>query len=158
MQSRGLEIVVGLFICLGIAAVFLLTFRVSNFADAGSMEGYTVTASFTNIGGLGKGAPVNMAGVRIGRVTGIRVDERTYEAVVSMKIGSQYEIPRDSDAAIQTSGLLGSQYIGVGPGASDKYLEDGDSFQITQSAIILEDIIGQVLYSLTSQGESGGNN
>lgn len=154
MQSRGLEVVVGLFICLGIAAVFLLTFRVSNFTETASADSFSVTASFSNIGGLGKGAPVKMAGVRIGRVSGIHVDEQTYEAVVAMRIDAQYEVPKDSDAAIQTSGLLGSQYIGVGPGASDKYLADGDSFQLTQSAIILEDIIGQVLYSMTSQGES----
>lgn len=153
MQSRGLEIVVGFFVCLGIAAVFVLTMRVSNLADTGPQNGYTVTAAFTNIGGLQTGAPVDMAGVRVGRVTGIRIDQQTYEAVVSMNLDPSYNIPTDSDASILTSGLLGEQYIGLGPGASDKYLEQGDRIKLTQSAIILENVIGQVLYSLTSQGE-----
>lgn len=150
MQSRGLEIVVGLFLCLGIAAVFVLTMRVSNLAATGPENGYTVTASFTNIGGLKVGAPVDLAGVRIGRVTGVKIDLQTYEAVVSMSIQSGYAIPDDSDAAIFTAGLLGEQYIGIGPGASDRYLGDGDRFKLTQSAVILENLIGQLLYSLAA--------
>lgn len=156
MQSRGLEIVVGLFVCLGIAAIFLLTFRVSNFAMSGPEQGYTVTASFSNVGSLHVGAPVKMAGVQIGRVVGIRLNNQTYQAVVTMKIGAKYEIPVDSSASILTSGLLGAQYIGVTPGASRNYLQQGDSFMLTQGAIILEEIIGQVLYSLTSGGGGSG--
>lgn len=156
MQSRGLEIVVGFFLCLGIAAIFLLTFRVSNFTNSAPAEGYTVTAAFTNVGGLKKGAPVAMAGVRIGRVTSIHLNEKTYQAVVAMTIDSQYQIPKDSDAAIQTAGLLGAQYIGIGAGAMNKYLQEGDSFMLTQSAIVLEDIIGQFLYSMSSGDDSGG--
>lgn len=155
MQSRGLEIVVGLFLCLGIAAIFLLTFRVSNFTNAGPEQGYTVTAAFSNVGSLHVGAPVKMAGVQIGRVTGIRLNNQTYQAVVTMKIGAQYEIPTDSSASILTAGLLGAQYVGVAPGAMSKYLQQGDEFMLTQSAIVLEKIIGQVLYSLTSGGDSG---
>lgn len=156
MHARGLEIVVGFFICLGIAAIFVLTMRISNLADAGPANGYTVTASFSNVGGLKVGAPVNLAGVRVGRVSGIRIDGQTYEARVSMNIAEEYDIPDDSDVSILTSGLLGEQYVGVGPGASTEYLEDGDRIRLTQSAIVLEEIIGQVLYSLTSDGSSSG--
>lgn len=155
MQSRGLEIVVGLFLCLGIAAIFLLTFRVSNFTNAGPAQGYSVTAAFTNIGGLHVGAPVKMAGVQIGRVTGVRLNGQTYEAVVTMKLTSKYKLPMDSSASILTAGLLGAQYVGVTPGAMNKYLHDGDSFMLTQSAIILEHIISKLVYSMTSGGDSG---
>lgn len=153
MQSRGLEIVVGLFICLGIAAVFILTMRVSDLSDTGRVEGYTVTAAFSNVGGLKVGAPVQLAGVRVGRVSGIRIDETTYEAVVSMRIGRQYELPRDSDAQVLTAGLLGEQYIGIRPGAATENLTDGDEIKITQGAVILEDLIGQFLYRMGGQDD-----
>lgn len=152
MQSRGLEILVGFFVCLGIAAVFVLTMRVSNLSDVSGIEGYTVTAAFYNVGGLKVGAPVNLAGVRIGRVSDISINGQTFQAVVTMKIEDQYELPRDSDASILTAGLLGSQYIGIGPGGAMESLSDGDEIKFTQSAIVLEQIIGQVLYSLTSGG------
>lgn len=152
MQSRGLEILVGFFVCLGIAAVFVLTMRVSNLSDVSGIEGYAVTAAFYNVGGLKVGAPVNLAGVRIGRVSDISINGQTFQAVVTMKIEDQYELPRDSDASILTAGLLGSQYIGIGPGGAMESLSDGDEIKFTQSAIVLEQIIGQVLYSLTSGG------
>lgn len=148
MQKRGLEIVVGFFVCLGIAAVFILTMRVSNLADTRGIDGYTVTAEFSNIGGLKAGAPVQLAGVRIGRVSDIRINQTTYEAVVSMYIQERYELPKDSDARILTAGLLGEQYIGLGPGAATENLEDGDEIKITQSAIVLEELIGQFLYQM----------
>lgn len=148
MKSRGLEIIVGFFVCLGVAAVFILTMRVSDLSDTRGIEGYTVTAAFSNVGGLKVGAPVQLAGVRIGRVDSIRIDEITYEAVVSMHIGKQYELPSDSDAQILTAGLLGEQYIGIGPGASTKNLADGDRIKITQGAVILEELIGQFLYQM----------
>lgn len=157
MQSRGLEIVVGFFVCLGIAAVFILTMRVSDLADVRVGEGYQVTAQFTNIGGLKIGSQVNLAGVRIGRVANIQIDPQTYEAKVSLNINKQYKIPEDSDASILTAGLLGEQYIGIGPGASDKYLKQGDKIILTQSAVILEQVIGQVLYSLTSDKKEGSD-
>ncbi|MDN5937038.1 MAG: outer membrane lipid asymmetry maintenance protein MlaD [Salinisphaera sp.] len=155
MQSRSLEILVGFFVCLGIAAVFVLTMRVSNLSDVSGFEGYTVHAAFFNIGGLKAGAPVKLGGVQIGRVQDIHLDPQTYQAVVAMKIKDEYKLPRDSDASILTAGLLGAQYLGIGPGGSMEYLQDGGEIKITQSAIVLEQIIGQVLYSLTSDKKSG---
>lgn len=155
MQSRSVELLVGLFVCLGIAAVFILTVRVSDLATASSAQGYTVTAAFNNIGGLKTGAPVDLAGVRIGRVTNIKLDQTTYQAVVSMHINNQYKIPKDSDASILTSGLLGDQYIGVGPGGSTQSMHNGDKFVITQSAIILEKLIGQFMTSMSGDHDSG---
>lgn len=149
MQSKGLEIIVGFFVCLGIAAVFILTMRVSNLANTHSFEGYTVTAEFSNVGGLKAGAPVELAGVRIGRVSTIRVDPHTYEAVVSMHIGERYDLPRDSDARILTAGLLGEQYVGIGPGGDTENLRDGDRIKITQGALVLEELIGQFLYRMS---------
>lgn len=153
MQSRGLEIVVGLFVCLGIAAVFILTMRVSNLASTGSAQGYTVTAAFDNIGGLKDGAAVNLAGVTVGRVTGIKVNQNTYQAVVSMRIDDKYKLPEDSGASILTSGLLGGQYIGLQPGGSMQYMHDGSQFIVTQSAVILEKLIGHLFTTLTSKSD-----
>ena len=160
MKSRGLEIVVGMFVCLGIAAVFILTLRVSNLAGATTGPGYEVTAQFSNIGGLRSGAQVSLAGVRIGRVSNIAVDQNTYDAVVSMNIEDDYKIPKDSDASILTAGLLGEQYIGLTPGAAAKFLQEGDEIKITQSAVILEKLIGQLLYAFTSgknDDDTGGD-
>lgn len=157
-QTRWMEILVGLFVMLGVAAVFVLTMRSSNLAttEAGK-QGYNVTARFQNIGSLKQGSAVTMAGVRIGRVIQISVDRDYYEAMVQMKINSLYDyIPEDSDARILTSGLLGEQYIGITAGASDDYLEDGDRIKLTQSAIVLEDLIGKFLTSFT-ENQTGGS-
>src|SRR5699024_8508824 len=118
MQSRALELLVGFFVCLGIAAVFILTMRVSDVSGIGNTPGYSLDAKFFNIGNLQQGAAVNMAGVRIGRVTDIHLDPETYEAVVVMHINQQYQLPQGSSAAILTTGLLGNQYVGVTPGGS----------------------------------------
>lgn len=156
MQSRAMEILVGVFICLGVAAIFMLTLRVSNFS-ATTGTGYTLTASFNNIGGLQAGAPVTMAGVQIGRVTSIKLNQKTYRAVVKLHIDTQYEVPRGSIASILTSGLLGSNYMGITPGGSLKNMQPGDSFAVTQSALILEHLIGQFMTQLggSNQGSSG---
>ncbi|MGB7757252.1 MAG: outer membrane lipid asymmetry maintenance protein MlaD [Salinisphaera sp.] len=158
MQSRAVEFLVGLFVCLGIAAIFILTMRVSDLAHTGNVEGYTVTAAFNDIGGLKVGAPVDLAGVRIGRVTDITLDQTTYRAVATMRIQDQYKIPKDSDASILTSGLLGDQYVGVGPGGSTDNMKNGDKFIITQSAIVLENLIGQFMTNMSSDhsSDSGG--
>jgi phospholipid/cholesterol/gamma-HCH transport system substrate-binding protein len=155
-QTRLLEMIVGAFVILGVMAVFFLTMRVSNLASQGnSHDGFVVQARFENIGGLKVGAPVRMAGVRVGRVTGIQIDPQTFEAVVSIEVGSRYNyLPDDSNASIYTAGLLGEQYIGLTPGGSERPLQAGDTIRFTQSALILEQIIGQFLFSKAEEGLS----
>lgn len=155
MQSRAVELLVGFFVCLGIAAIFILTMRVSNLGSTSDVQGYTVTAAFNDVGGLKVGAPVDMGGVRIGRVSSIQLNQTTYEAVASLHIDKQYKIPKDSDASILTSGLLGEKYVGVGPGGSLQDMKNGDKFIITQSALVLEHLIGQFMTSMKSSGDSG---
>lgn len=152
MQSRALEILVGFFVCLGVAAVFVLTFRVASLDTVGRGEGtYRVSGLFQNIGGLKSGASVSMAGVKIGRVHDISIDPQTFQARVTMDISKQYDkLPEDSVAKILTSGLLGEQYVGLEPGGMDDYLKDGSELQLTQSALVLENLIGQFLASSSS--------
>jgi phospholipid/cholesterol/gamma-HCH transport system substrate-binding protein len=155
MQSRSVEIWVGLFIAAGMAALFMLAMQVSNLTVVNTDEGYDVTARFENISGLKVRSQVTMAGVRIGRVTHIGFDPRTYEAVVTMHISNQYdELPADTSASIFTAGLLGEQYIGLEPGGDMEMLKDGSEIVLTQSALILEQLIGQFLFSKASEGDS----
>lgn len=152
-NSRQLEVLVGLFVCLGVAAAFLLTFRVSNLTGNTSNAGtYQVTANFQNIGGLKPGASITMAGVRVGRVSSIGFDPELFEAVVTMDLSNDYDgIPRDSNASILTAGLLGEQYIGLEPGGDIDMLKEGSKIEFTQSALVLEKIIGQFLFSKASE-------
>jgi len=153
-EARGLETAVGLFVVGGIAAVLLLAMKVSNLATFTERAGYQITAKFDNVGGLKVRSPVTMAGVLIGRVAAIGFDEERYEAVVTLGINSQFQrIPTDTTASILTSGLLGEQYVGLSPGAEERYLKDGDEIKLTQSALILEKLIGQFLYR---NAEGGG--
>ncbi len=153
IQSKQTEILVGLFVAAGLAALFMLAMKVSNLGDFTDEKGYQVTANFQNIGGLKPRSPVSMAGVRVGRVADIKLDPETYDAVVTLNIYSQYDnIPLDSSASIFTAGLLGEQYIGLQAGADDFYLADGDEITLTQPAVVLEQIIGQFLYS-KAEGE-----
>lgn len=150
MPSRSIEIMVGLFFVLGVAAVFLLTFRVAGLDSGGPENGYTVTADFNNIGGLKAGSAVTLSGVRIGRVTNIAIDDTTFSARVSMKINAEYDnLPADSGASILTSGLLGEQYIGINPGGAMESLQAGDRLPLTQDALVLENLVGRVLESMT---------
>lgn len=152
MQSRALEILVGFFVCLGVAAVFVLTFRVASLDTVGKGKTFSVTASFENIGGLKPGAAVTMAGVKVGRVRDIVIDPDTFEARVGIDISESYNtIPEDSDAKILTAGLLGEQYIGLSPGGSDEALKEGSTIRFTQSAFVLENIIGQFLTNMASK-------
>ncbi|MBY8966225.1 outer membrane lipid asymmetry maintenance protein MlaD [Algiphilus sp. NNCM1] len=145
-----MEIMVGLFFVLGVAAVFLLTFRVAGLDSGGPEEGYTVTADFNNIGGLRSGSAVTLSGVRIGRVSNIAIDDTTFAARVTMKIHAEYDnLPADSGASILTSGLLGEQYIGINPGGAMESLQDGDRLPLTQDALVLENLVGRVLESMT---------
>lgn len=153
-NSKALEIVVGLFVALGLAALFMLAMKVSNLSTFAGENGYDVTARFENIGGLKVRSPVTVAGVRVGRVSDISFDNHTFEAVVTMNIGKSYNsLPSDTSASIFTAGLLGEQYVSLEPGGNDKSLQSGSEIRLTQSAIVLEQVIGQFLYS---QAESGG--
>ncbi|ROR29767.1 outer membrane lipid asymmetry maintenance protein MlaD [Inmirania thermothiophila] len=152
-RTRATEIAVGVFVALGLAALFMLAVRVSNLSALGDGEGYTLLARFDNIGGLKPRAPVTMAGVRIGRVEAIDFDQETYQAVVRMRIRRSYDrIPKDTSASILTAGLLGEQYVGLEPGGAETYLRDGDEIRLTQSALVLERIIGQVLFNKAQEG------
>ena len=155
MQSKALEILVGFFFTLGVAAIFILTFRVASLNSGGAEDSYSVSASFENIGGLRSGAAVTMAGVRIGRVRDIVIDRDSFEARVSMDIGNQFNnIPKDSNAQILTAGLLGEQYVGLSPGGDPEALTAGDVLKFTQSALVLENLIGQFLVSKASEPAS----
>lgn len=150
MQSKALELLVGAFFALGVAAVFILTFRVASLSG-GEGDSYEVTADFGNIGGLKPGAAVTLAGVRIGRVRDIVIDRTTFEARVTMRIARSYDnIPEDTGASILTAGLLGEQYIGLSPGGAEETLADGGSIQFTQSALVLENLIGQFVANMAS--------
>jgi phospholipid/cholesterol/gamma-HCH transport system substrate-binding protein len=148
LTTRTTEISVGLFIAAGLAALFMLAMKVSNISAFTNQEGYDITAKFDNIGGLKVRSPVTMAGVRIGRVADIKFDKKSYEAVVTLRIEANYNtLPKDTSASIFTSGVLGENYVGLEPGAEEKYLKDGESIQLTQSAVVLENLIGQFLFS-----------
>lgn len=148
MKIRQVEIAVGAFMVAGLIALFFLAMQVSNLSAFTTGEGYEVSARFDNIGGLKVRSPVAMAGVRLGRVVEIRYDQSSYEALVTMRIESQYDqIPDDTFAKIYTSGLLGEQYIGLDPGGSEEMLADGGEINMTQSALVLEEIVGQFLFS-----------
>ncbi len=154
MTSRKIEILVGFFIAAAIAAFFMLAMSVSNMSSYGGGEQYTIKARFDNVGGLKVRSPVSAGGVGIGRVKDIQYSSETYEAIVSMAIDTQYDkFPLDTAASILTSGLLGEQFVGFEPGAEEEYLKDGDSIDLTQSALVLEQIIGQFLYSQADDKE-----
>ena len=145
-QNRAVELGTGLFVLLGIGALLFLTTQTTGRNDFSTAETYVVEARFENVGSLKKRSPVAMSGVTIGRVTDIRFDSNSLEAVVTLVIDSRYDqIPDDSDASILTAGLLGSQYIGLQAGGSETYLEEGSEIYLTQSAVILENLISKFL-------------
>ena len=153
-QTRSVEIGTGLFVLLGMSSLFFLTTQTTGGDDFKAESVYTVEARFENIGSLRQRAPVTMSGVTIGRVTEVKFDPVSLEAVVHFVIDAQYDqIPDDSDASILTSGILGSQYIGLQAGGSDLYLEDGSEILFTQSAIVLENLIGKFLVNAGSKDE-----
>ena len=156
LQSKTVETIVGVFIALGLGALLVLALKVSNLSSLYSGPSYEVTAKFQNVGGLKVRSPVKMAGVVIGRVADITFDESTYEAVATLRIDKQYnKIPQDSTANIFTSGLLGEQYVSLDPGGSETFLKNGDNIKLTQSAVVLERLIGQFLYNKAAGGDSG---
>jgi phospholipid/cholesterol/gamma-HCH transport system substrate-binding protein len=152
MERKSWDLWVGFFALLGIAALFFLAFEVSGAATS-RVEGETirVVAYFDNIGGLKVKAPVKSAGVLVGRVTAIRLDPQSYRAEVTMALTKAIPFPKDSSASILTAGLLGEQYIGIEAGADERNLEEGDRISLTQSAVVLEKLIGQFLVNKAAE-------
>ena len=152
ISRRGIEFLVGLFVAAGVAALFMLAMQVSNLSTVSLGDVYHVTARFSNIGALTTRSPVKAAGVRVGQVTGIRFDNQTHEAVVTLGIEKKYNnFPKDSGASIYTAGLLGEQYISLQPGVEDATLQDGDKLFITDSAMVLERLIGKFMVNKMEQ-------
>ncbi len=145
---------VGLFVVLGIAAVVFLALKAANLGSFSSGDTYTLLARFDNIGGLKARAPVRSAGVTVGRVASITLDAKTYQGVVRLEVQRDVQFPSDSSARILTSGLLGDQYVGLEPGAEEKLFAAGDTIKQTQSAVVLESLISQFLFSKAADAGS----
>ncbi|WP_448507821.1 outer membrane lipid asymmetry maintenance protein MlaD [Immundisolibacter sp.] len=157
MESRTVELWVGVFVVLGLAALTFLSVRASNLAEYRDGDAYTVVARFDNVGSLRVRAPVTIAGVRVGRVSAIDFDTEQFKAVVRMAITARYNnLPQDTVAAIRTAGLIGEQFIGLDPGGAPDALKDGDEIEITQSALVIEQLIGQFLYGQAGKGDKDG--
>jgi phospholipid/cholesterol/gamma-HCH transport system substrate-binding protein len=152
MQKKSLDLWVGLFVLLGILALFFLAMKAGNLASFSYGKMYAVQAKFDNIGGLKPQAAVKSAGVVVGRVADIAFDDKTFQAVVTLNMDERYQFPKDSSVKILTSGLLGEQYIGMSPGGDTHNLAAGDKITMTQSAVVLEDLISQFLYSKAAEG------
>lgn len=147
MERTTLDLWVGIFVVAGIAALVMLAMKVGNLGTYNVSETYQVHAYFSNIGGLKPQASIKSAGVLVGRVTDITLDTERYEAKVVMDLDKRYQFPRDTFANIMTSGLLGEQYIGLMPGGDEEMLKSGEQLKKTQSAVVLEELIGKFLYS-----------
>jgi phospholipid/cholesterol/gamma-HCH transport system substrate-binding protein len=152
MSRKLLDLWVGFFVVIGFVALLFLALRVGNLSSASFAETYQLTAKFDNIGGLKVRGPVKSAGVVVGRVTDIRFDSETYEAVATLTIDGRYHFPKDTFASILTAGLLGEQYIGLDAGGDEKMLKAGDVFAKTQSAVVLEKLISQFMFTKASEG------
>ena len=147
MERTTLDLWVGIFVVAGIAAMVMLAMKVGNLGTYNMSDAYQVQAYFTNIGGLKPKASIKSAGVLVGRVTGITLDTERYEAKVEMSLDRRYQFPKDTFANILTSGLLGEQYIGLMPGGDSEMLKNGGIIKKTQSAVVLEDLIGKYIYN-----------
>lgn len=155
MKRSTLDLWVGVFVAAGLAALMFLAFKVGSMGAFDVASSYTIKAEFENVGGLKVRAPVKSAGVVVGRVSDIYFNPETYEAEVMLNIGERFKFPKDSSVAIMTSGLLGEQYIALEAGGDDKMLADGETLKITQSAVVLENLIGQFLYNKGDGSDSG---
>ena len=152
MERSTLDLWVGLFVCAGIGALLVLAMKVGNMGSIGiGNQTYTLFANFDNIGGLKPRAPVKSAGVVVGRVAEIKFDDKSFQALVTLHLESRYKFPKDSSAKILTSGLLGEQYIGLEPGGDTQVLVTGDKIKMTQSAIVLENLISQFLFNKAAE-------
>ena len=151
MSRKLIDLWVGFFVVIGFAALLFLALRVGNLSAANFAETYALTAKFDNIGGLKVRGPVKSAGVVVGRVTEIKFDSKTYEAVATLTIDGRYHFPKDTFASILTAGLLGEQYIGLDAGGDETMLKAGDVVAKTQSAVVLEKLISQFMFSKASE-------
>ena len=155
MERSTLDLWVGLFVCAGIAALLVLAMKVGNMASIGiGNQTYTIYANFDNIGGLKARAPVKSAGVVVGRVASIGFDTNRFNARVELSIDQRYKFPKDTTASILTSGLLGEQYVGLDAGGDSANLAAGETVKLTQSAVVLEKLISQFLYSKAAEGDT----
>jgi phospholipid/cholesterol/gamma-HCH transport system substrate-binding protein len=152
MQRSKNDVWVGLFVMIGAVAVLFLALQAANLLSLNFQSTYTVTAKFDNVGGLKPKAAVRSGGVVVGRVESLVFDDKTFQARVSLALESRYAFPKDSSLKILTSGLLGEQYIGIEAGAADTNLVAGDAISATQSAVVLENLISQFLYSKAADG------
>ena len=153
MSRSMIDLWVGVFVALGIGALLFLALKVGNLATFSTNQTYQVDAKFANIGGLKVRGPVKSAGVVVGRVATIRFDTESYEAIVSMTIDLSYQFPRDTTAKILTSGILGEQYVGLEAGGDGVMLKQGDRIRLTQSAVVLENLISQFLFNKAAEGK-----
>ncbi len=153
MERTAQDLWVGVFVVAGIAALVVLALKVGNLGTYNVSETYQLQAYFTNVGGLKQTASVKSAGVLVGRVHEIRLDTERYQARVTMSIDKRYQFPKDTFANIQTSGLLGENFIGLLPGAEEQMLKNGEAFKKTNSAMVLEDLIGQFIYGKPNSSE-----
>ncbi len=154
MENKRIDVWVGVFVVVGALALLFLALKAGNLLSLNFEPTYDVVAQFNNIGGLKVNAPVKSAGVVVGRVSSIGFDNNTFEADVTLALDKRYTFPTDTSAKILTSGLLGDQYIGLDPGGSEKNLRNGDKIQNTQSAIVLENLIGRFLYDKAASAGS----
>jgi phospholipid/cholesterol/gamma-HCH transport system substrate-binding protein len=153
MNRATIDLWVGIFVVIGIGALLFLGLKVGNLATFSGGETYNVHARFVNIGGLKVRAPIKSAGVVVGRVADIRFDNESYEALVSMNLDQHYQFPRDTTAKILTSGILGEQYVGLEAGGDGVMLKHGDRVRLTQSAVVLENLISQFLFNKAAEGK-----
>lgn len=155
MHRKTIDVWVGLFVLLGLAALLFLAFQAGNMRSLSFGQTYSVTGRFDNIGGLKPQAPVKSAGVVVGRVGDISFDDKSFQASVRLDMETEYKFPKDSSLKILTAGLLGEQYIGIEAGGDEKNLAEGDRINRTQSATVLEDLINQFIYSKAAEGKEG---
>lgn len=154
MERKSYDIWVGLFVLLGLAAIVFLALKAGNLATLSTSESYLLSARFDNIGGLKARAPIKSAGVVVGRIEEIRFDTQTFQATVNMAVDARYKFPKDTSAKILTAGLLGEQYIGLEAGGDPVALASGDRIKMTQSAVVLETLISQFLFSKAADGST----
>ena len=152
MSRKTIDLWVGIFVTLGLVALVFLAVKVGNLSGGQIRDPYELMANFDNIGGLKARAPVKSAGVVVGRIDSIHLDKQHYQAVVTLKMDGRYTFPRDTFATINTSGLLGEQYIGLEPGGDPEDLKPGELIKKTQSAVVLEKLISQFMFSKAEEG------